>query len=449
MATMPKTGLRTPAEYTDPFMPQFDDEFATDLDNWIDANAADLKQVLRADSYDQLPWYDQQSGKVKWGEFTIGSPRYANVMTVAAAGEAAMTGDKVLYVDVPSTRPYGGTVVPAVGTLPQNGRDRVIIGVLLGGEKFHLIGRVQQDLLGYGPGPAMVIHIDNSTTTLRHSESGRLFIVDEGKTLTLPDPTSRKQSYFIKCNGTPAQYCILAGGLGTLGFLGPHEESYGAFNSSIRVFGGGGLLRVVAHEPVPGSGDWGWLVRGETAHYSNDSTPTEEWFLSGLSTSSTHYSVGSTPPASPSTGSLWFNTAANWNILMYWDTARSKWLSVETEILSWAHDSADGNALSGFGISVAGIGTGYLVDRDACIVEAAARGRGGNLTKAFRLDKDNAGTPVNLHSFSLAAGVYKAKGLDIDLAEDDDIWAYAAAAGAAAEDVTVSYTIRRRVTPTP
>ena len=110
-------------------------------------------------------------------------------------------------------------------------------------------------------------------------------------------------------------------------------------------------------------------------------------------------------------------------------------------------DSADGNALRGFGIDTAGAGTGYIVPTDACIVAAAARARGGLLTKAFRLDKDNAGTPVTINSFSLSSGTYKNLALDVDLAADDDIWAYASATGVAAEDVTVSYTIRKRVTP--
>ena len=448
MATMPKTGLRTPAEYTDPFMPQFDDETATDLDNFLDANAADLKQVLYSDSYDALPWYDEADGKAKWGDFEIGTSRYTNRMTVAA-GEIAMSGNQVLYVDVPTNRPYGGAVVPAVGSIPQTGRDRVAIGILIGGTHFFLIGKPEQSLLGYGPGPGLIKSI-TSPTTLNNSDSGRLIVVNQGVTVTLPKPDSKKSSFFIKCNGTGTQFCTIAGGLGDLGFIGPHELLYGAWNNSIRMYGAGGLLRLVAHEPVPGSGYYGWLVRGETGHYQNATTPSEEWYLDGASAAAVRYHVGSSPPGwTPGVGDLWFCTATGWNILMYWDGTRSKWLSVETEILSWAHDSADGNALRGFGIDAAGAGTGYLVHYNACICEVSARARGGNLTKAFRLDKDNAGTPVTISSFSLVGGTHTDKTLNVNLVDGDDIWAYSDAAGAASEDVTVSYVIRRRWQPPP
>lgn len=39
---------------------------------------------------------------------------------------------------------------------------------------------------------------------------------------------------------------------------------------------------------------------------------------------------GTTPPIDPIGGQLWYNTNSGWDILMYWDSNRTSWLSMET-----------------------------------------------------------------------------------------------------------------------
>lgn len=444
MGIMPKTGLRTPAEFTDPFHEVFDDEFATDIDNFIDANAADLKQILMADSRDQLPWYDKAADEVRWGVFTIRSPRYPSSMTVSVAGSASMTGNGVLYVQVPAQRPYSGVVVPTVGALPQTQRDRVVIGVLITGVGFFLVGRMSEDLVGYGPGPGLVRHIDlgEGPTTIASSESGALFIIDADAEVVLPTPSSKKESYFLKCNGTELQYFTISGALGTLGFIGPHERLYGPIIAPLNMYGGGGLLRLVAHEPVPGSGEYGWLVRGETGRYQNSAEPGQVWDLGGGTPSPFSPHIGLTPPPYPVNGSLWFYTSANWNIWMTYDESRDKWLSIETEVITWGHDTANGNAMRCAGIDVPSVTSKHPLARNCCVVGVTAMCSGGADDIGFVLRRDNQGVPTEVHQFAFGSGIYEDLTLSESLTGSDDLWVHALPHPSASLQVVVKYYIK-------
>jgi len=138
MATKPKTGIRTPAEYIDPFISPFDDVFAVDLDDWIDANAADNKLFLHAASPSDYPIFNSGTGNVVWGNFTINTSRSGGVLSVNS-GSVAIPDGQCLYVDAP-TRPFAGqTVVPAVIAIPQLGRDRIVLGVRRGNNFYRFV----------------------------------------------------------------------------------------------------------------------------------------------------------------------------------------------------------------------------------------------------------------------------------------------------------------------
>jgi hypothetical protein len=148
--------------------------------------------------------------------------------------------------------------------------------------------------------------------------------------------------------------------------------------------------------------------------------------------------VSPTPPGSPTNGNLWFKTPEN--RLYYYDSTRGKWLSVEVWQIGWGHDTADGNLLRAYGVNAPHVGTEQLVPANSTVTSVFAKARGGNATKQFTL-LQNGGA---LHTFSLAAGVYKNLTLNLDLSADDGIWVETAAAGTPTFDVTVFYTIQRR-----
>ncbi len=148
------------------------------------------------------------------------------------------------------------------------------------------------------------------------------------------------------------------------------------------------------------------------------------------------YPVGPTPPATPSAGDIWYNTAVGWNMLMHYDAVRSKWLSEPTQFC-WGHDNANGNALRGSGINVPSAGSGVLLPRSATVTRISALARTGNATKQFDLHVNTIPPAAAALSFSLAALKYKDNVTNLDLSEDDSIWMWAAVAGATTRDVTV------------
>jgi len=146
MTTMPKTGLRTPTDGVDPFTAIFDNEFATDVDDWIDANAADLNASIRVSAYGDLPRYDSGSGNVIWGNFRILSPRYTLDQQVAS-GSAAISNGQCLYINAPA-RPFNGAVVvPVVAAMPITPRDRIVVGILVDGQ-FYLMPKISDTMKG-------------------------------------------------------------------------------------------------------------------------------------------------------------------------------------------------------------------------------------------------------------------------------------------------------------
>lgn len=147
--------------------------------------------------------------------------------------------------------------------------------------------------------------------------------------------------------------------------------------------------------------------------------------------------TGAATPAPVVAGTLWYNTTAGWNCLMQYDASRTKWLSVAEFTLGWGHDSPDGQLLAGYGITVASAGTGIRIPRNCCVKRISARCTSGNVTKRYDVYVNGA-TVLN---FSLANvggnGVYHSNAVNLDLAENDAVWIWAAAAGLASNDVTV------------
>ena len=275
MGVMPKTGIRTPAAGTNPFDQVFDNEHATDIDNWVDANRASADTMLLGTRRDTMPYYDEQTGTVYWGKFNVLSARYAQVLK-ASSGSSPIALGECLYMDVPA-RPFdGSTNAPQVGTFPQTGRDVITLGVLTS-SGWLMVAHVPEHLRGFGPGPSLVRRTTGSES-IYNSDIGKLIVADQGFTITLPGPSYPDQCFYIKCNGTSAQYVTIAGG-GGIGFLGPHERDYGVWTGDMRLYGGGGEICLVAHEQV-GVG-YGWLVARGTGHLQRASAPAEEWYLDG------------------------------------------------------------------------------------------------------------------------------------------------------------------------
>lgn len=96
-------------------------------------------------------------------------------------------------------------------------------------------------------------------------------------------------------------------------------------------------------------------------------------------------SAGAIPPANPSAGRLWFNTAPGWNLLMFWDATRAKWLSADlfTDVFS-KNSSNQGTGYLGFfsGEFSASL-NGKLLTRAATIVEISTS---TNLVQAMTVE---------------------------------------------------------------
>lgn len=143
-------------------------------------------------------------------------------------------------------------------------------------------------------------------------------------------------------------------------------------------------------------------------------------------------------PNPTTNGALWYNTTAGWEMLMAYDSSRSKWLSVAEWTMQFGHDSGDGTLLRGYGVNVPGTGTGLYIPRAACVKRISVRTRTDNNLK--RLDIYVNGSSVL--NFNLVDGTnssyYKNNAVNLNLSEDDNIWVYVDAAGLAVRDVAVS-----------
>jgi hypothetical protein len=145
-----------------------------------------------------------------------------------------------------------------------------------------------------------------------------------------------------------------------------------------------------------------------------------------------------TVPASTANGALWYNTASGWEMLMAYDSSRTKWLSVAEWTMQWGHDTADGELLRGYGVNTPATDTGLYIPRAACVKRISVRTRTDNNLK--RLDVYVNGSSVL--NFNLVDGTnssyYKNNAVNLNLAEDDYVWIYVDAAGLAIADVAVS-----------
>lgn len=152
--------------------------------------------------------------------------------------------------------------------------------------------------------------------------------------------------------------------------------------------------------------------------------------------------VGTTQPATPVAGDLWYNTNIGWHELMIYDASRGKWLSSSSLTFGFGRDTADGNRLLSYGIASGGVGTGIGIPRNATITRVFARAVGGQPDKTFHIMIND----IQVSSFSLVASSYKSNTTNIDIDEDDYLWVEADAAGTPATDVLVFLWLKWRVT---
>ena len=166
-----------------------------------------------------------------------------------------------------------------------------------------------------------------------------------------------------------------------------------------------------------------------------------------LSTIDQRIFTGTATPTSTTNGTLWYNTTSGWEMLLAYDTSRSKWLSVTEWTMAWGHDTADGELVRGFGINVPSVGTGVLIPRNACVKRITVRTVTDNNLK--RLDLYVNGSSVlnwNLVD-GTSCSLYKSNAINQDLAENDHVWVYVDAAGLAIDDVAICLWCSWRVTP--
>lgn len=163
--------------------------------------------------------------------------------------------------------------------------------------------------------------------------------------------------------------------------------------------------------------------------------------------SSVSPTVGTTPPASPSDGDLWYNTAAGQQELYVYDDSRSFWLSVHATPYRFGHDSTDNAALRSSDINVPGAGSGHRIPLDGMITRISARSRAGQANKGFDIVTDGSNGSSILGSFSLSANVFVENTTALQLTAGQDLWVNSQAAGGSALDVNVCLWVRWRVAP--
>jgi hypothetical protein len=154
------------------------------------------------------------------------------------------------------------------------------------------------------------------------------------------------------------------------------------------------------------------------------------------------YAPAASNPTSPipNDGDIYFNTTfSSWQ---YYDSGRTKWLSITEFPFAWGHDYTDGTYLRGGGLITPGTGTGILIPRDATIKRISARSLSGDATKQFDILVN--GTVAS--SFALTANLYKNNAVSIDVSEDDYVWVQSSSIGTAAVDVSVIFWVSWRTT---
>lgn len=149
--------------------------------------------------------------------------------------------------------------------------------------------------------------------------------------------------------------------------------------------------------------------------------------------------VSATPPATPSVGDHWYNTAANQNLLYAWNG--SEWLSANEFLIPFGEDSMDGQQAGFAGITGGGVGTQIQFPRDVKLTALTAQIRAGNNAKQFNLLIN--GVSVQTVTLPGADHVTVFPNLDVDVGEE--FWISGNPAGANVQDVTFCCWWRWRV----
>lgn len=128
--------------------------------------------------------------------------------------------------------------------------------------------------------------------------------------------------------------------------------------------------------------------------------------------------------------------------LYAYDSARSKWLSVNRSNVTFGLRYADSRYLM-HSDSFAARFNGFLLNKDSCIISVYARADGGNINKTFHLRRNSSLT--DLASYSLAGGgIYLNNSLNINLNGGEYLQVFADGNGAAARNFTVQLEIAHR-----
>jgi hypothetical protein len=145
----------------------------------------------------------------------------------------------------------------------------------------------------------------------------------------------------------------------------------------------------------------------------------------------TSWSIGATPPGSPTNGVGWYNTVDS--ILYVYDSSRTKWLSTARFQVSFGRSgNADGQFLRAPG-DVESAGSGYLLPRNAAIIGIAAFATGGQVNKAFDIYIGG----VSVASYALSTHSYYNSSLNINVNLGSQIGLWVSADGAGITDLVV------------
>lgn len=124
--------------------------------------------------------------------------------------------------------------------------------------------------------------------------------------------------------------------------------------------------------------------------------------------------------------------------LYFYDSTRSKWLSIDRQTISYQTRNGDAIYLStGY---QSDINAGYLAAKNGTILAIAANGGSGNQTKEFDIQLNG----VSQSTFSLTAGKYTNDTLDIDFSAGDNIQIYCSATGTPIKNARVNVMIAWR-----
>jgi hypothetical protein len=140
------------------------------------------------------------------------------------------------------------------------------------------------------------------------------------------------------------------------------------------------------------------------------------------------------PSATPTTnlagGQMFFDSTTN--LLYYYDSSRTKWLSVEGYSLEFGTNGNSDGAPLGFGGAVTNTSVGARMPYDGTILYVTAMQNGGLATKQFDVQINGATS----FSFSLVASVYSETNRNQNFAANDRLTCATNVAGAAAADPT-------------